>query len=175
MFVLAKKHYLFLLMEEYEGSHILKIHLKILNVPLWIVIVSSTKKRIDSLSWMTKIYIHLNRMKDVRVFTIVRFFIKEVMKYVWRKDDLGFRNELTETLDDFLEFKPRFGYSYINDFDSKTLPLRFPGRTWGYVRIDKNNIVKEIKLEKIRYEFSIYRPEAEKELQKFLGYKIELI
>lgn len=91
-----------------------------------------------------------------------------------RKDSLGFRNELTETLDDFLEFKPKFGYSYINDLDGKILPLRFPGRTWGCIRIDKNNIITEIKLEKSRYNYSIYRPEAEKELQKFLGYKIEV-
>ncbi len=91
------------------------------------------------------------------------------------KDHLGYRNELTDFLDEFLYHPVSGFYSYINDFDTKFLPLRFPGRTWGHIKIDKNSIITEIQIDILGYGMgSIYRPEAQQALQKYIGYKIEV-
>ena len=86
--------------------------------------------------------------------------------------------ELTDFLNKRMEWKGkrRFG-NYCMKFDDKHIVIRYPGATRGVIEIDENNIVVNVRLYNmvggVAYGGKIYDDGADKEVLKFVGYKVE--
>lgn len=83
-------------------------------------------------------------------------------------------NRLTVSLDLCVK-KPILGfytYIYHEQYNKTTWLIRYPGRTIGNIKVDKNNIIQSIK---IYEDVDIYHKELIKEyLPKFIGYKMTI-
>lgn len=83
-------------------------------------------------------------------------------------------NDFTKELDSVLKYKPEgvnFN-SYLYPYSDDTWVFRYPGATRGYIKIDKDSIITDIR---IYEDTNIYKPEVEDICKKYIGYKLVFV
>lgn len=86
--------------------------------------------------------------------------------------------ELTDFLNEHTEWKGERRYgNYCMKFDEKHIAIRYPGATRGDIEVDENNVIVNVRLYNmtggVAYGGKIYADGADKEVLKFVGYKVE--
>lgn len=111
-----------------------------------------------------------------RYFKIV---VKPVIKELITKKTKPLReltNDLTREMDTYLKHKETGPHAFNTYLDGKykdMWPIRFPGATRGYVRVDINEVITEIVLTRDDYNTDkIYKDNVRECFSKYIGMKL---
>lgn len=96
------------------------------------------------------------------------------------KSSLGYVNDLTKEMDSYLKYKDNILCTYLYDADKPTdkgyIAIRFPGATRGHIKVNKDNIIEEIKLYDDKYNLDkIYEFNVRDCFEKYIGMKLVLV
>lgn len=89
-----------------------------------------------------------------------------------RKEYRDYTNDLTREMDSYLCNHVDSFRTYIYDTPfNNTWAIRYPGATRGHIKLDENNIIKEIVLYKNYNSHTIYKDNIEECFSKYIGMK----